>query len=188
MARKRIIDPAIWTDKKAIKLDIYSFTVFIGLFSLADDEGIKEIDPDSLHFELARKELTTEVIKESLDVLASDRFRMIIRYGEDLAFIPSFYRHQKIKYPSKTKHERPPLDEASKFPGYIDGWETTFSTKNDHKKYPVLGTFPQASGNPPGTFPQSSVQRGEERRVEETRGGEFPQRLFLIYFLKSPSA
>lgn len=39
MARKRMIDPAIWQSEDFSKLSTLAKLVFIGLFSLADDEG-----------------------------------------------------------------------------------------------------------------------------------------------------
>ena len=39
MARKRMIDPAIWQSQDFSRLSMLAKLVFIGLFSYADDEG-----------------------------------------------------------------------------------------------------------------------------------------------------
>lgn len=40
MPRKRMIDPGIWTDDDLGRLGFAERLLFIGLFSLADDEGL----------------------------------------------------------------------------------------------------------------------------------------------------
>ena len=45
MARKRMIDPNIWQSEDFSKLSTLGKLVFIGLFSLADDEGRGRCNP-----------------------------------------------------------------------------------------------------------------------------------------------
>ena len=45
MARKRMIDPSIWQSEDFGKLSNLAKIVFIGLFSLADDEGRGRANP-----------------------------------------------------------------------------------------------------------------------------------------------
>jgi len=127
MPRKRMIDPGIWSDKKMVRLDLPSFTVFVGLMSLADDEGIKEVDPLSLHYELARKDLTSEMIACALQELA--KAGLIELYGEDYVFLPKWFKHQKLKYPTQTKLHRPPAEVVRRYPEYISEWERIFRSE-----------------------------------------------------------
>lgn len=52
MARKRMIDPNIWDSEDFGKLSDLSKLVFIGLFSLADDEGRGRCNPGYLKSKL----------------------------------------------------------------------------------------------------------------------------------------
>lgn len=45
MARKRMIDPAIWTDEQLGELSLMARLLFIGLISSCDDEGITKAHP-----------------------------------------------------------------------------------------------------------------------------------------------
>lgn len=52
MARKRMIDPAFWQSEHISRLSLFERLVFIGLFSLADDEGRGRANPRLLCSEL----------------------------------------------------------------------------------------------------------------------------------------
>jgi hypothetical protein len=123
-----MIDPNMWADKKIMKLDNNTLLLFIGLISNADDEAIVEIDPDSIYYRLARKELPPDKIVDSLKILTQEG--LIVVYG-NYALIPNFYKHQKLNWPTQTKLRRPPREIIEKFTQYIAGWEQYFK-----KKYP----------------------------------------------------
>ena len=54
MARKRMIDPNIWQSEDFSRLSTLGKLVFIGLFSLADDEGRGRCNPVYLKSTLFR--------------------------------------------------------------------------------------------------------------------------------------
>ena len=162
MARKRMIDPGIWTDPKVIKLSNNAFIVFVGLISHADDEGIVEIDPDALYFKLARRDLEPEKITECIQEIAQQELLVIYgRYG----FFPNWFKHQTLNRPTETKYVRPPKEIIGKYPQYIEKWEQTFK-----KEYP----FNEHSLNTHGQISESSVNpheihnanRKEKNRIE----------------------
>ncbi len=119
-----MIDPGIWRDSNVIKLTNDEFIVWLGCISSADDEGIIEPDPDSLFFELGRRELTPEKISDALDRIAD--LGMIVRYDR-YAFLPNWFKHQTLNRPTRTKLIRPPQFIVEKYPEYITSWEETFS-------------------------------------------------------------
>ena len=52
MARRRMIDPSIWDDPEVGELTPTEFKLFVGLISMADDEGRLEADPRTLRKQL----------------------------------------------------------------------------------------------------------------------------------------
>ena len=148
MARKRMIDPGIWRDSNVIKLSNDEFIVWVGCISTADDEGIIEPDPDSLYFELARKELTPEIIASALKTLSE--LEMIIRYDR-FAFLPHWFKHQTLNRPSPTKLTRPPRSIVERYQDYISAWESTYSYytgKGDEKRL-VEASYPYREDDTP---------------------------------------
>jgi hypothetical protein len=140
MARKRMIDPALWTDPKVIQLDTKSVMVFVGIITHADDEGIIELDPTSLYFKLARTDITFQDIPKIIQNLES--VALIRTYGT-YGFLPTWYKHQNLKgrKPQPTKAVRPPAQIVSLYPQYISEWEETFSTKDSQAEYPYHTCF-----------------------------------------------
>jgi hypothetical protein len=123
MARKRMLSPDIWRDKKTIQLTNEEFILMIGAISAADDEGIIEPDPGSFFFELGRQELSTETIQKGFDKLF--KLGILVKYG-DYAFFPNWFKHQYLDKPQPTKHERPPKSVIDQFPKYAKQWIETF--------------------------------------------------------------
>jgi hypothetical protein len=140
MARKRMIDPALWTDPKVIQLDTKSVMVFVGIITHADDEGIIELDPTSLYFKLARTDITLQSIPKIIQNLES--VALIRTYGT-YGFLPTWYKHQNLKgrKPQPTKAVRPPAQMVSQYPQYQNEWEETFSTKDHRVEYPYHTCF-----------------------------------------------
>lgn len=187
MARKRMIDPEIWRDSRVIKLSNNAFILFIGVISTADDEGIIEPDAESYFFELARRELSIDKIKSGFEELF--KVGILIPYDDKkYAFLHSWFKHQYIERPYETKRKRPPFEIVIQYKEYIDGWEKTFSTKANTRKYPIprsekwekttenqsensAGTFTDHSVNVPLPFtdhsPPMEINRKEINRKEE---------------------
>jgi hypothetical protein len=112
MARKRMIDPAIWTDEGMAELTPRQQLLYIGLFSNADDAGRIRGSPSSV-----RLTLPTVYGGVSLEEVAADlnavlrEMRQLVAYEEDgrLYLVFRNYLHwQKIEHPSKSTLPAPP--------------------------------------------------------------------------------
>lgn len=106
MARKRMIDPNIWQSEDFSKLSTLGKLVFIGLFSLADDEGKGRCNPVYLRstlFPYDENLKSTDIDKTLLEISSN---MSIIFYSNDGSNYYSLYNWsnwQKIDKPSKSK-------------------------------------------------------------------------------------
>jgi hypothetical protein len=169
MARKRMLSPDLWKDPGVIQLSNNALIVMIGCISNADDEGIIETDPDSLYFELARKEFDTTIIVNSLQEIYNKG--ILCPYGE-YAFFPNWFKHQKIDRPTETKKKRPTKDILEDHPGYVKSWEMTFSTRDNVVTYPYDTCFilpDDSSSNRRGVVEGSPPM---ERKGKKEKGKE----------------
>jgi len=106
MARKRMIDPNIWQSEDFSKLSTLGKLVFIGLFSLADDEGRGRCNPIYLKSTLFPYEegIRSADIDKTLSEISSNM--SVIFYSCDGSNYYSLYNWstwQKIDRPSQSK-------------------------------------------------------------------------------------
>lgn len=106
MARKRMIDPNIWQSEDFSKLSTLAKLVFIGLFSLADDEGRGRGNPVYLKSTLFPYEegIRSTDIDKTLSEISSNM--SVIFYSCDGSSYYSLYNWntwQKIDKPSQSK-------------------------------------------------------------------------------------
>lgn len=106
MARKRMIDPSIWQSEDFSKLSTLAKLVFIGLFSLADDEGRGRCNPVYLKSTLFPYEegIRSADIDKTLSEISSNM--SAIFYSCDGSSYYSLYNWntwQKIDKPSQSK-------------------------------------------------------------------------------------
>lgn len=106
MARKRMIDPSIWQSEDFSKLSTLAKLVFIGLFSLADDEGRGRCNPVYLKSTLFPYEegIRSTDIDKTLSEISSNM--SVIFYSCDGSNYYSLYNWnvwQKIDKPSPSK-------------------------------------------------------------------------------------
>nr|DAL53607.1 MAG TPA_asm: replisome organizer [Bacteriophage sp.] len=106
MARKRMIDPGIWQSEDFSKLSTLAKLVFIGLFSLADDEGRGRSNPVYLKSTLFPYEegIRSADIDKTLSEISSNM--SVIFYTCDGSSYYSLYNWntwQKIDRPSESK-------------------------------------------------------------------------------------
>lgn len=106
MARKRMIDPNIWQSEDFSKLSTLAKLVFIGLFSLADDEGRGRSNPVYLKSSLFPYEesIRSADIDKTLSEISSNM--SVIFYSCDGNNYYSLYNWntwQKIDRPSESK-------------------------------------------------------------------------------------
>ena len=106
MARKRMIDPNIWQSEDFNKLSALAKLVFIGLFSLADDEGRGRCNSVYLKSTLFpyNEDLRSADIDKTLSEISSNM--SVIFYSCDGSSYYSLYNWntwQKIDRPSESK-------------------------------------------------------------------------------------
>lgn len=110
MARKRMIDPNIWNDPEVGSLSFPARLLFIGLFSLADDDGRGTADPRQLRKEVFGYDDTTAAqvaeylaeIKreiENVDIYEVD--------GKPYYNLNNWRKYQKISHPTPSKIPAP---------------------------------------------------------------------------------
>ena len=106
MARKRMIDPSIWQSEDFGKLSTLAKIVFIGLFSLADDEGRGRCNPVYLKSTLFPYEenIRSADIDKTLSEISSNM--SVVLYscdGSSYYGLLSWDTFQKIDRPSQSK-------------------------------------------------------------------------------------
>ena len=106
MARKRMIDPNIWQSEDFGKLSTLAKIVFIGLFSLADDEGRGRCNPVYLKSTLFPYEenIRSADIDKTLSEISSNM--SVVLYscdGSSYYSLLSWDTFQKIDKPSQSK-------------------------------------------------------------------------------------
>lgn len=115
MARQRFIHPDIWKDPTFGKLPEGEQVMFIGLFSIADDDGRTVADPAYLRSELfAYKDFTTKKVKSLRDSVAQ-KVESVCLYTVgtvDYIALLKWSEYQKPKYPKASKLP-PPFPEGS---------------------------------------------------------------------------
>jgi len=106
MARQRFIHPEIWKDPVFGRMTADEQVLFIGLFSIADDDGRTNADPAYLRSELfAYKECSIETVKALRDSVAEKVPSVHIYHakGIDLIALLKWKDYQKPKYPKASK-------------------------------------------------------------------------------------
>lgn len=111
MARKRMIDPSIWTDVKIGSLSRDERLLFIGCFSNADDEGRLPGNPAFLRSVIfPYDDLSIAEVRRMRDRVASVCKNFIVyTVGEDeyIAF-RKWREYQSVRYPQPSKYPAPP--------------------------------------------------------------------------------
>jgi len=121
MARKRIIDPNIWESEDFALLSMLGKVLFIGLFSIADDEGRGKANPVYIRsklFPFTAEEVRLADIKNALSEIAQ---RMSVTFytvnGTQYYALTHWELWQKIDRPSPSNIPSPedgePFDEDS---------------------------------------------------------------------------
>ncbi len=165
MARKRMIDPSIWTDEGMAELCPVQQILYIGLFSIADDKGRLKASPTHLKLSLPTVlgEIPKADVAAHLDTIVR-HMGQLRRYqvdGIEYLYFANYSKWQRIDRPQPSL--LPPPDDSTNDPG-----ETTESPANTGE---TRRTFDDDSTNVLGTVPPSLVK--EKRREEKLK--ETPQ-------------
>jgi hypothetical protein len=115
MARKRMIEPELWTDEQVSNLSRDARLLFIGLISNADDEGRLKGTPRYLKAVIfPYDDIGASLIDSWLNEVISQN--LVIRYnvnGDEYLVLPSFLKHQTINRPSPSRLPEPIFTEGS---------------------------------------------------------------------------
>lgn len=106
MARIRTIKPSFWKDQKLARLKRDIRLMFIGLWNLADDEGIVHADASLIKSELFpfEEDLRVTTVQEWIDQLTKARIIIPFVYNdESYYYIRTFTTHQSINRPQDSK-------------------------------------------------------------------------------------
>lgn len=106
MARKRMIDPGIWQSEDFGKLSLLAKMVFIGLFSLADDEGRGRCNSTYLKSTIFPydESLRSADIDKTLSEISSNMSVIFYTHdGSSYYSLLSWNTFQKIDRPSESK-------------------------------------------------------------------------------------
>lgn len=160
MARKRMLSPDIWESESFSSLSDFQKIVFIGLISLADDEGRGKANPSYIKSTLFPYDENRRVaeVKSALSQIArctSTQFYNV--NGSEYYFLSSWTKWQKIDKPSKSKLPPPPKSDADSGVGAL----LPESEKNTK--------FDEYSTNTPRTFDESStIKKNKNKNINTT--------------------
>lgn len=108
MPRKRMISPAIWVSPEIIRLPRDARQLFIGMITLADDEGYGNADARSLRAAIfpADNDITDEMISDWLCQMRELRLAECHEVGRDVFYqLTGWTRNQSIRSDWKKKSE-----------------------------------------------------------------------------------
>lgn len=110
MARKRMIDPDIWTDDKVLKLSWTAVPFYIGLITQADDDGRIRYDVASLRAKIGpRDEVTCEHVEVWMWECVEVGLVLVYEHENVLfAYLPGWPDYQKVQHPNPSKLPAPP--------------------------------------------------------------------------------
>ncbi len=116
MARQRFIWPSIWKDPVFGRLTDAEQVLFIGLFSIADDEGRLLADPAYIRSELfPYREVSVKKVTALRDAVAAkcDNVHLYEVEGTTYIALLKWSEYQKPKYPKPSRIIPPTFPEGS---------------------------------------------------------------------------
>ena len=120
MPRKRIIDPDFWIDEIVGKWDFKTMLVYIGLWTLADSNGILEDNTERTQKQLFPYKKTK--IDKSMQILKeSDKVCPYRAQGKNYLLIKNFKKWQKETHPS-FKYPTPNSFKKERLP-WLENWK-----------------------------------------------------------------
>ena len=110
MPRRRMIDPAIWQSEDFSKLSTLAKLVFIGLFSIADDEGRGKAQPVFIKSNLFPYDEKMRVadIETSLSEIGKHMSTVFYSHnGNNYYALSSWMKFQRVDHPTPSKIPEP---------------------------------------------------------------------------------
>ncbi len=113
MPRKRVIDPAFFTDTTLGSLSRDVRLLYIGMWCVADDAGLYEHDAELLRVSVFPfdRDIDAAAIVNMLSALSAGKTPRLRTYdvaGKRYGVVVNFMRHQRVDHPTPSKHPRPP--------------------------------------------------------------------------------
>lgn len=171
MSRERRIHPEIWTSDDAMALSyIGERTLFIGMFSTADDHGRGKASPASLKAAIFPSDpVTAEQVREWRDTIADRGMATIYTgdEGKDVYDLPSWHRWQRPKW-RKASYYAPPPDVPRGCQCEEPGCDGPAGDKAD-PSIQQRDNQPDQPALPDTPAPRSQKQRAGDERGAETR-------------------
>lgn len=103
MARKRMIDPEIWTDARFAFLSDSAKVLYVGMISQADDEGRIELSPEQFSLRICVGKKPCEVVSALVEVLETKLVLAYEQSGALYAYHPKWNEYQKVSHPTKSR-------------------------------------------------------------------------------------
>jgi len=111
MARKRFLTPDIWSDAFITRLSPEERLLFIGMITLADDEGRLRAEPSYLKGEIFPKDGLSELEVAGLRDRLARRKSSVYLYkvaGMSYVYLPKWPKYQAPSHPSASRLPAPP--------------------------------------------------------------------------------
>ena len=166
MARKRMLSPDIWESQSFSSLSDLSKIVFIGLISLADDDGRGKANPAFIKSTLFPYDENRRVaeVKSALSQIArctSTQFYSV--NGNDYYFLKNWTEWQKIDKPSKSKLPPPPSATDSGVGALLP--ESEKNTKFDEHSTNTRRILDEASSTKENRIEENRIEKKREMRA-----------------------
>lgn len=198
MARQRFIWPDLWADPDLGRVSPLAFILYVGCFSLADDEGRLIADPTFLKSAIfPYRRVSDREIRAARDELVSACSAFHVYESREIEYVAllNWSTWQKPKYPRPSKLPAPPRSVQTAYlrrnssgkssgtvPGSVGERVPNASGNDSPVGWDGLGSTPKspsggksrARGTNPrarGTNPRSRAARDEDRNVIELRQG-----------------
>lgn len=137
-----MLDPCLWDDPDVGSLKMPARLLFIGLISLADDEGRGVADPRQLKKQIFGFDDCTSIDVDIWLKELSTQVKNVLLYekdGKQYYFLANWERYQKISHPSPSRipapngsaPTRPPASDLSSYEARKE-WESGFEYRDAH--------------------------------------------------------
>lgn len=150
----------IFHDRKVLELSTPALVAWIAIILTADDEGIIEPDARALFYAMGREDMTVADVRKALEEITAQR--LVVHYGEDgeYAFIPSWFKHQRLAHPTDSRRPLPPVDVLEEHPDYVEGRNRTFGRKGEPAAYPYERSLRSRESSPVDSRQSSATSEG----------------------------
>ncbi len=161
MARQRFIWPSLWSSEQIGELSYGARLLFIGIFSLADDEGRIKASSKFLRVQIFPYDDGAEIEKWKREIQEKKLAQFYHVGEEEFVFLPTWEKYQKPKYPRPSSIPPPSLGEPSFILGEVFPKPSPNPGGKEKEENPPLKNGvdieeEENSGNLPGTLGESS--------------------------------